>query len=154
MKVASLMTTPVITVRQETTVAELLELLKDKRISGSPVVDDNNRLVGIVSRQDIVLEEIRLMKGNAAPQNTLAQILDAGYVTVSAEGLKSHSTLVKEVMTPAERLHTCGPDTPLSAACATMVKHHVHRLPVLKGRRLVGILSTMDVVRAVGDSTI
>ena len=81
------------------------------------------------------------------------QILGSGYATVSADGLRSHSTLVKEIMT-SDGLHSCRPETPLAKACALMIENHIHRLPVVKGRKLVGILTTMDVVRAVGKETI
>ncbi len=149
MKVSEIMTAPVITVPASASLADLLELLKEKNVTGVPVVDEGDRLAGIVSRHDIVLEELRTIKGSSSARSSLDQILNGGFVTVSADGLQSHSKPVREIMTPASEVLTCRKDTPLAEACALMADNGVHRLPVLNGRRLVGILTTTDVVRAV-----
>jgi CBS domain-containing protein len=149
MKVSEIMTAPVITVLASASLADLLDVLKGRGVSGVPVVDADDRLVGIVSRQDIILEELRTIKGAPSPQTSLEQILNGGFVTVNAEGLQSHSKPVHAIMTPVEKVLTCRKDTPLTEACALMADNRIHRLPVLNGRRLVGILTTTDVVRAV-----
>ncbi|MFQ5719506.1 MAG: CBS domain-containing protein [Acidobacteriota bacterium] len=154
MRVDDVMTAPVVTVRDQATVAELLVLLTEKQISGVPVVDDRGTLTGIVSRHDIVIEELKAMNGKEDTRTRLAGILDAGYVTVAAEGLNCRSTRVRQIMTPASRIQSCRPSMPLPRACIIMVENRVHRLLVLAGRKLVGILTTTDVVRAVGNGTL
>ena len=154
MKVSDLMSSPVITVRPGDSIAELLQIFKDRGVTGVPVVGTADRLVGIVSRQDIVLEELRLLDGRPGGATELDQILNGGFATVSADGLKSHSTPVEEIMTPAAKVLSCKRTTPITDACAVMARNHVHRLPVLAGRKLVGILTTFDVVRALADGRI
>jgi CBS domain-containing protein len=153
-KVSEIMSSPVITVDAQASVAQLLALLKEHSISGLPVVDGEGALAGIVSRQDVILQELRLLGSKEPSPSRLSEILNGGFVTVPAEGFRSQTTKVGEIMTPAAKVRTCRKDTSLTEACALMAENRIHRLPVIAGGRIVGILSTTDIVRAVADGRI
>jgi tRNA nucleotidyltransferase (CCA-adding enzyme) len=112
-----LMSSPVQTIRPETTVGEAHRILLRYGHSGLSVVDTGDQLVGIISRRDI---DIALHHGF------------------------SHAP-VKGYMTP--QLKTITPDTLLPEIEALMVTYDIGRLPVLENNQLVGIVTRTDVLR-------
>lgn len=114
---ADLMSSPVRTIRPETTIAEAQRVLLRYGHSGLSVVDRSGQLVGIVSRRDL---DIALHHG-------------------------FHHAPVKGYMT--SRLRTIAPDTPLSEIEALMVTYDIGRLPVLDQGQLVGMVTRTDVLR-------
>ena len=114
-----LMSSPVRTIRPDTTIAEAQRILLRYGHSGLSVVDQRRELVGIISRRDI---DIALHHGF------------------------SHAP-VKGYMTP--NLKTITPDTPLSEIESLMVTYDIGRLPVLDQGELVGIVTRTDVLRQV-----
>ncbi|MEL7039072.1 MAG: CBS domain-containing protein [Cyanobacteria bacterium J06592_8] len=112
-----LMSSPVRTIRPETTIAEANRILLRYGHSGLSVVDEQDQLVGIISRRDL---DIALHHGF------------------------SHAP-VKGYMTP--QLKTIQPDTTLPEIESLMVTYDIGRLPVLEGNNLVGIVTRTDVLR-------
>lgn len=112
-----LMSSPVRSIRPETSVGEAHRILLRYGHSGLSVVDSGDRLTGIISRRDI---DIALHHGF------------------------SHAP-VKGYMTP--QLKTIGPDTLLPEIEALMVTYDIGRLPVLENGQLVGIVTRTDVLR-------
>ena len=112
-----LMSSPVRSIRPETSVGEAHRILLRYGHSGLPVVDAGDRLAGIISRRDI---DIALHHGF------------------------SHAP-VKGYMTP--QLKTIAPDTLLPEIESLMVMYDIGRLPVLESRQLVGIVTRTDVLR-------
>ncbi|TAD76539.1 MAG: CBS domain-containing protein [Oscillatoriales cyanobacterium] len=114
---ADLMSSPVRTIRPDTSIAEAQRILLRYGHSGLSVVDRAGQLVGIVSRRDL---DIALHHGfDHAPVK--------GYMT--------------------SRLRTIAPDTPLSTIESLMVTYDIGRLPVLNQGQLVGIVTRTDVLR-------
>jgi tRNA nucleotidyltransferase (CCA-adding enzyme) len=112
-----LMSSPVRTIRPETTIAEAQRILLRYGHSGLSVVDANDRLVGIISRRDL---DIALHHGfSHAPVK--------GYMTTN--------------------LKTIRPDTPLPEIESLMMTFDIGRLPVLDADQLVGIVTRTDVLR-------
>jgi signal-transduction protein with cAMP-binding, CBS, and nucleotidyltransferase domain len=64
-------------------------------------------------------------------------------------GTTSRETPVEVIMTPASHMITIRPDTSLEACMALMTIHHIRHLPVLANERLIGIISSRDVIQAV-----
>jgi len=125
-RVADVMTKHVVTVRNDATLAEALTYLATQHISGAAVTDRRNRLVGVVSRSDIIEAEVE--------------------VDESARGRFLSDTVVSDVMsTPAL---TVGPGVELREAALAMEYGDVHRLFVEEAGELVGVLSRSDVSRA------
>ena len=127
MRVLDVMQTGLKAVRGTDTVGEAISLLAENHISGAPVIDEHGRLVGVLSHSDI-LEEL---SEHAEPEEREA-VFD--------------ETLVQEIMTP--RPQTIAPDAEIRDAAQRMLYLEVHRLFVEQEGRLVGIVSTTDLVRA------
>ena len=132
----------VITVRPDTPLPEVAELMMRHHISGVPVVDDTNRVTGIVSEHDFVTQartedgrtviEIRPVNGQEAPE----------------EGSPGYAHVAADIMT--RDVATLDEDTPLPEIAACFSQLQVNRLPVTDGEgRLKGIISRWDLVQSV-----
>lgn len=126
-KVAEVMTRRVVTLRDNSTLAEALTYLATQHISGAAVTDRKQRLVGVISRSDIMEAE--------------AEISEA-----EVRGRYLDETLVSDVMTSPAL--TIGPEAELREAALAMEYGDVHRLFVEEGGDLVGVISRSDVSRA------
>jgi CBS domain-containing protein len=127
-KVADLMQTKVVTVRPDASVAEVIATLADAHVSAAPVVNPHGQIVGVVSSSDVLNEE-----AEASNRNARTMLLEA--------------TLAQDIMTP--RPLTIEPQADVRDAAREMLYAEVHRLFVVSEERLVGVISTTDIVRAV-----
>jgi CBS domain-containing protein len=128
MRVAELMQRRVRTVDGDATVAEAIVSLADGHISGMPVVDGAGKVIGIVSTTDVLGAE-----AEADDADARRAILE--------------NTAVRDIMT--RHPYTIGPDEDVREAARQMLYAEVHRLCVAEGDKVVGIISTTDIVRAV-----
>jgi CBS-domain-containing membrane protein len=126
-KVADVMTRQVVTVRGDATLAEALTYLATQHISGAAVTDHRQRLVGVVSRSDIIEAEVEVEEPEA-------------------RGRFLAETMVSDVMSSPAL--TVGPEVELREAALAMEYGDVHRLFVEDAGQLVGVLSRSDVSRA------
>jgi CBS domain-containing protein len=122
--VRDVMTTPVVTVRPDTSCRELAAMFREHRVSGLPVTADDGTVVGVVSESDLVaLAAGRHHRGHRA----------VGQATAS--DLMTHPAV------------TIGPDDLVRTAARVMQSHRVQRLPVVgRDGRLEGIVSRSDVL--------
>jgi CBS domain-containing protein len=143
LKVRDLMTPDVVTVRPTTPIKDVAMLLVEHRISGMPVVDDDGRVVGVVSEGDLLFKE---RDANSVERRPLARIFGDSSET-RAELAKALALTAGDAMTaPAITIHA---DALVAEAASTMTRHHVNRLPVVDGEELVGVVSRADIVRAI-----
>jgi CBS domain-containing protein len=126
-----------------TSLAAAGKLLADQHLSGAPVVDDQGKLLGVISRADLVEASASATVGVAR-----YHVLHDGKTLTSSAipGAEGATGVVAERMT--RDVLTIGGDAPLRDAVRRMVTREVHRLLVVDGERLVGLVSTMDVLRA------
>jgi len=118
LKIKDVMTNTVLTGSKKQTMRHIQLLLRENKVAGIPIVDDDNKLIGIVSTEDII---------NA---------LDKGYI----------DALVEDKMTK-DVIHLQD-DMPVSFAISYLNKYRYGRFPVLnKNNELVGILTSTDVIR-------
>ncbi len=145
--VARIMSRTTYCLRPDVGVRTAIGMLLEERMSGAPVVDDNGRAIGIVSKTDLLrhLHE-RGESGESSPTTAADQArLGAGFHSTEID-----ETMVKEVMMPV--VFAIAEDARIPAAAALMAGEGVHRLPVLdQGGAVVGILSTLDIVRWVAE---
>jgi len=149
-----LMQTSVLTLSPETPIREAVEDLHDADVQAAPVVDAGGRLVGMLSVSDVARpEHVQDSAVNAEPgARDLPDLSSddeehAGEIEArenySAELLGAQT--VGDWMTP--RVVSVRPDSTLREVCQVLVAEGIHRVPVLEGGELRGILSTMDIVR-------
>lgn len=143
LKVRDAMTTDVIVVNPDTPVKEIAEIMLKNRIGGVPVVE-NERLVGIVTEEDLIMKNVRIHFP------TYIQLLDA---VIYLESLKKYEeelrravgATAKDVM--SKELVTISPDASLEDAATLMVEKGISRLPVVENDKLVGIVTKRDILR-------
>ena len=148
MNAIDVMTAPVVTIGPFATVRDIVAILIDKRISGVPVVE-NGEVVGMVGEGDLVhRHEIGTQDWLAYrtwwQRLTAADPAPAAYV-------KSHGGRARDIMN--RELTPVAEDTPVARIASIFEARHIRRLPVLRGSRLVGIVTRTDLVRALAIRT-
>ena len=131
--VRDVMTTEVLTFDPDVSVREAAEALAMERLGGAPVML-HGRLIGMVSASDL----LDFMSALPAEPAEVRERSERGI-------LDDHT--VEEAMSRAP-MRTVSPETPVRLAAELLSRERLHRLPVLEGERLTGIISTSDVVRA------
>ncbi len=145
--VKEIMTREVCTVREETDIKELAALFVEHNYKTLPVVDADNRLVGIVSQTDLIEQD----KPLHIP--TVISLFDW---VIYLESPKAFSDEVRKVSARkvgeicAREVITCTPDMPVDEVANLMVEHKIHLLPVLDDGCLVGVVARFDLIRSLG----
>lgn len=149
LKAKDIMTKDVITIKPEATVEELARLLIKQKISGVPVVDDKDNLIGIVTENDLISQNKRLH----IP--TIIRLFDA-FITVGLGRMEDEikrmtAVTVGEICT--KKVVTITEETLLDEIATIMSERNIHLLPVVRGKVLVGIVGKADIVGAVASET-
>ncbi|SNS09965.1 CBS domain-containing protein [Anaerovirgula multivorans] len=140
-----IMTREVITVRKEDTVEDVIKLLLDHNVSGLPVVDEENRVVGIITEGDLIYRSKNL---HLPAYFTL---LDSYIFLENPKNLETQirkmaGYKVEEVMT-AEVIVVNEEET-IETVATLMTEKKVNRIPVVKEDELVGVISRRDIIKA------
>lgn len=142
MKAADIMVRDVITVSPDEEVSEAIKLLTDYDISALPVIDDDGKLVGVLSEADLLHRaEIGTEKGHSL---WLEAVMPAS--KLAEEFAKSHGRRVEEIMTTD--LVTATEDTSLSEIAMLLERHRIKRIPIVADGELVGIVSRSNLIQA------
>ncbi len=137
-KVADVMTRNVIAVREAATFKEIAAKLRDEHISAFPVIDDDSKVIGVVSEGDLIAKEAAAGDGQAYT-GPLAGLLRRHELD-KARGVTAGELMSKPPM-------TIGLEDPVAEAAQVMYDHRIKRLPVVDAEgRLVGIVSRTDVL--------
>lgn len=131
----------ILTVRDEMTVEELAEFLVEHEISGAPVEDASGKLVGVVSVTDIAAVVSEGAKGQDGGSDFFVRPQEEAPEEIDVEDGHIH---VREIMTPI--VYAVPEEMPVSEVAERMVESHLHRLLVTRGEKVVGILSTSDLL--------
>lgn len=151
MRAMDVMQTKVATATSDLSLAGLEELLVRNGVSGVPVVS-GGELCGVVSRSDVVRV---LAEAQGDAEATLAYYRDVADGEIDASsavrsaGERVARMTVEDVMT--RELIVAATDASIREVARTMVTRGVHRVLVTEGRRLLGIVATLDLVRAIAD---
>jgi CBS domain-containing protein len=140
-----IMTTEVITVSPQTKVLDLARLFAEHKINGAPVLDDQGRLVGVVTQSNL----IDRAKKFELPH--VITILDAHFYLERPSTFKKNleklmGNLVSDIMTTPPVTITV--DLAVDEIATIMARKNIHTLPVLEGDKLIGIIGKIDVIRA------
>ena len=144
MHVRSLMTRDVLTVHTDTPVSDVARLMYEHGVSGVPVLDAQERMVGVITETDLIVRNGRL------EMPLFLQILDAFVPLERPSHLRSRlqhmlGTHAEDVM--SRDPHTIAPDAEVEDLVDLMVKRGANPVPVVEGSRIVGIVSRSDLVR-------
>jgi CBS domain-containing protein len=146
---ADVMNTQVLAVRPDMTVHELAGFLTENQITGAPVLDAHGRLVGVVSETDIAeseSERAELVRDRSDPEFDLRGWEDkADAEDIRQLHVEGGDLLVRDIMTPAA--YTIPHDTPVPKIAQTMIAGRIHRLLVTRESRVVGIVTSLDLLK-------
>jgi CBS domain-containing protein len=143
MNAGDIMTRRVISATRDTTIAEAADLMLRYRISGLPVIDEREVVIGIVTEGDLLR---RAEIGTERRHRRWIELL-IGPGRLAREYVDAHARKVGEVM--SEDVACVGPGASLPDVVRTMEKRRVKRLPVIDNDgRLLGIVSRADLVHA------
>jgi CBS domain-containing protein len=145
-RAADVMTRTVITARPEDTVQQIAVLLAKHAISAVPICDEHGRPIGMVSEGDLM-----------RPFSKAYQLKRDWWLALLADGtelapnfldyVRGERRVARDLMT--EPVISAAEETDLGALADLMIRHGIKRLPILRGGRLVGIVSRADVVRGI-----
>ena len=107
----------------KSTVFDALKLMAEKEIGALMVVDEKDKVVGIITERDYARKII-------------------------LKGKTSSKALVKEIMTPADKMYRVKPDTPVEDCMVLMTGKRIRHIPVYDGDTYVGLISIGDVVKS------
>jgi len=141
-----IMTREVITVRQDTPIKDLAEILWKNRISGVPVLDENNRVVSVVTESDLIDQTKKVH----IP--TMISLLDSVIFLESSkktekEIRKMSGNTVGDIC--ASELITVTEETGLDEIATIMSEKSLHTLPVMQDDKLVGVIGKSDIIRSI-----
>lgn len=119
-KVAEIMTRDVVAVKPDMRLTDAIKVMLDHKVSAVPVVDARQELVGIITEYDIMNSAF---SGNAA-ETTVAEVM------------------IRDVLTFA-------PDTDIETLVNFCAKRRMHRVPIIEGRKVVGMVSRYDILREI-----
>jgi CBS-domain-containing membrane protein len=142
MKARDVMAHPVISVEAETPIQVAIRLMLQKKISGLPVADNSGNLVGMVTEGDF------LRRAESGTEHKQSRWLDflMGPGQLADQYIKAHGRKVAEVMT--KDVKSVDENTQLGDIVAMMERNRIKRVPVLRGKKLVGIVTRANLLRA------
>ena len=146
MKVKDVMTRKVLSIESTANVLQAINSMLQNRISGLPVVNEDGVLVGMVTEGDF------LRRTETATERRRPRWLEflVGPGRLADEYVHTHARKIGDVMTPDP--YTVAEDTALEDVVRLMEKHRIKRLPVVRGKQLVGIISRANLLHALASS--
>lgn len=142
------MQTDILTIDPGSSLLDAYRLFVEEEISGAPVVDEDGRVLGVVSAQDL-LRATEEERDTAVVQTSyfrdLTEFSGPDWQT-SAEDFQDRlaGLTVADVMTEGAIL--VAPDAPIAEVASTIRRHRIHRVLVVEQERIVGLISTYDLV--------
>lgn len=148
-KVKALMRTEVIAFKPDDKIPLVAATFKTKRISGAPVIDDQSRVIGVISEEDIMKLTASVPFPDIDPLNPFPVFSISRYMKKVKKIPDDIDTLfdgqVKDVM--SKEPVTISPDDPISNAARIMHKHDFKRIPVVDAAgKLVGLIARGDII--------
>ena len=129
------MTTDLITLEKDMNVYYAIGILLNNNISGAPVIDENKKLIGILSEKDC----LEVFAESSQSDIAISSAISLGRGTVEQFMTKSISTIKA--------------DDDLYLVVDIFLKNNFRRLPVLENEKLVGQISRRDILKAIKDIT-
>lgn len=135
MRARDIMSSPVVTVPVTLQVKAAAALLASRGFTALPVVDDDDRLIGIVTEADLVRDRI--------PRDPRSRV----HPGAPTKGLSSRPTVGDVMSTPAVAM---GPGTDVAVLASALLEARQRSMPIVDGSQVIGIVTRHDLVRVVG----
>ncbi|MCR6544758.1 CBS domain-containing protein [Dehalobacterium formicoaceticum] len=144
MQAKDIMSKNVVAIKKDTKIEDIATILIENHISGVPVVDDDNHLIGIVTEGDLLHQE-------TAPRLPGVFSLLGGFIYYNGldryrdDFKKLSATIAEEIMT--KDVLTIREDMDVADIASIFVNKNVNRVPVLRNKKLIGIVSRADILK-------
>ncbi|MCO6432528.1 MAG: CBS domain-containing protein [Deltaproteobacteria bacterium] len=145
MKTRDFMIQPVISVYEDTSLEEVARIMLDKGIGGIPVLNRNGALVGMITQSDFAAKE----KGIPFSTYRAPQVLGQWLGQDGLERIYERARTMKAADIMSSNVHTVEEERPVEDAVELMLKHDINRIPVMREKKLVGMVSRHDLLRLV-----
>ena len=148
MKAREIMNSAVVAVKPDAPISDIAKTLREHRISAVPVVDAAGSPLGMVSEGDLIGRDEADREAR----------LD-WWLTMLAEGEALNPEFLASIHAPERQARdvmttpvvTVGEETEIDQIARLLSAHRIKRVPVLRGGRIVGIVSRADLVRALAE---
>jgi len=149
-----IMSQEVLEVRADWSVQRLIEFLVENSISGAPAISEKGSLVGVVSLTDIIRHDTLLEKGSQSYETHeyYLHTLKSQFAPQEIDSLHfGHEPLmtVRDIMTPT--IFKVSENTTVQQVADTMIRSRIHRVFVTQEEKVVGIISTADMLQVIRD---
>ncbi len=151
--VKDIMTTEVHTVNGDWPIKKLADFFFENCVSGAPVLDENNQLLGVVSVTDLVRFDSQHINDEQSLPDTHDVYVHHLEKQFAREELAAFqiedttSTTVKDIMTPM--VFDVEESTSIQQAADIMVKGHIHRVFVTENKKVIGVVSALDMLKVI-----
>jgi CBS domain-containing protein len=140
-----IMTRDVITVRPEEDVEKVAQLLLENKISGVPVVDENQHIIGMITEKDLMIKATELKVPFYITLFDSIIFLE-NPIRFKNDLKKYSASQVKDAMT--SKVHWVEEDTPVSEIAELMQKENINRVPVVRHNKVMGIVTRNDLLKS------
>ena len=141
-KARDIMTRDVIVIENNITTKNMIDIFLNHKISSAPVVNEEKKLVGIVTKTDVIAHYLDI-DFDLSIKHTLKDIIE--YRPENEDKIPSDTDkTVGDIMTP--KPITVEEDTTIESLAKTMLDNNIHRLIIMKDNTITGIVSTMDIL--------
>ena len=146
---SDIMSRDVFCVDKSADLRDLAKLFLAKKITGAPVIDGRGDLCGVISQTDLLFYQLSRDDELAVPSDFYSNTKVEGRSLTTGFQIEDVNTAtVEEVMTPI--VHSVTPETSVDTVARLMTRRHIHLVIVREGRKAVGIISALDILRVVG----
>lgn len=142
MKVKDIMTEPVITIREDTSLQKVAQIMLENRIGGLPVINESGDLTGIITESDFTAKEKCVPFSMFRAPQLFGTWLgnDAEDLYARAKNIPAREVMSTSVVTVTE-------NDSIEKVLELILKCDINRIPVVKDRKPVGIVARRDLLR-------
>lgn len=150
-----IMTAELLAADADWSIQQLAEFFDKHAISGAPVTNEHGDIVGVVSLMDIVRQNSQPLIEVHAEHSTHDYYVRSLQKRLASEELSGYQmdheaeTTVHEIMTPI--IFEVDENTPVTDIANTMITGHIHRVFVSRDKRVVGVISSLDMLKVIRD---
>jgi CBS domain-containing protein len=149
-----IMTSPVLTIRNDETISSFIDGLLDKGINGMPVVDKNGKLEGIATRTDLFAFELKRELGIIYEKNLQdnfnEHMTDTEWLSFKEmTGSKNRTLTVRDIM--VKNVITADKETTVKEICSIMKTQHINHVIITSDGEIAGIITSRDIINLIAD---